>query len=167
MAQNGKSGYNQGMWNQTIAKPTILVVDDNAPFRHLVCAWLIQSGYKPVEATDGQDAINKLGNQPVDVILLDLQMEPLGGFNFKDAIRDTIFNTIPTVMITSDSSSDILIHATRLGISAVMKKPVDQVRLLRMIEQQLSRANKKFPARPEPVLQAKPQQADSLLVAEK
>ena len=133
------SGYNAGMQEKNGQPVQILVVDDNQPFRRLVTAWLLESGYQVVEAQDGEDALTKLAIHTIDLILLDLQMEPLGGFHFKDAVRGTPLHNIPTLLITSDSSSDMLMRAARMGFSAVMKKPIERVRLLRMIEQQLDR----------------------------
>jgi CheY-like chemotaxis protein len=118
---------------------SILVVDDNPPFRYLVAAWLHQAGYQVFQANDGEEALVKLNIHSVDLILLDLQMEPLGGLNFKEAVKGTTFDRIPTLLITADPSSDILMRAARMGFSGVMKKPIEQARLLRMVEQQLDR----------------------------
>lgn len=137
------SGYNNPMQQQEITqnsqKFSILVVDDNGPFRHLVAAWLYQAGYQVVQATDGQDALVQLPQHKIDLILLDLQMEPLGGLNFREAVATTPYGTIPTLLITSDPSSDILMRASRMGFSGVMKKPIEQKRLLQMIAQLLDR----------------------------
>lgn len=131
--------YIQFMQDLNKIQSSILVVDDNPPFRYLVAAWLHQAGYQVVQASDGQDALDKLNDHAVDLILLDLQMEPLGGLNFKDAVKGTVFDRIPTLLITADPSSDILMRAARMGFNGVMKKPIDQMRLLRMVEQQLDR----------------------------
>lgn len=117
----------------------IMVVDDNPPFRHLVTAWLKDAGYQITEAGDGEEALAKLEEQSVDLILLDLQMEPLGGFNFKESVRGTTLNNIPTILITADPSSDILMRSARMGFNGVMKKPIERTRLLQMIDQQLER----------------------------
>ncbi|HEY1096210.1 MAG TPA: response regulator [Alphaproteobacteria bacterium] len=127
------------MQQQDNPKYSILVVDDNPPFRHLVAAWLYQAGYHVVQANDGLDALEQLNRHKVDLILLDLQMEPLGGFNFREAVGATSYNTIPTILITSDPSSDILMRASRMGFDGVMKKPIEQNRLMQMIAQQLDR----------------------------
>lgn len=120
-------------------KSSILVVDDNPPFRHLVVAWLREAGYDVHQADDGEDALEVLNVNAADLILLDLQMEPLGGFNFKEMVVGTPLDHIPIVLITSDPSSDILMRSARMGFSGVMKKPIDRDRLLKMIEQQLER----------------------------
>ena len=55
---------------------TILVVDDNTPFRLLLSAFLKKSGYTVLEAEDGQRALEILNEQRADAVLLDLQMLP-------------------------------------------------------------------------------------------
>lgn len=120
-------------------KSSILVVDDNPPFRHLVVAWLREAGYDVLQASDGEDALAVLSTQQADLILLDLQMEPLGGFTFKDMVAGTPLDRIPILLVTADPSSDILMRAARLGFSGVMKKPIDRDRMLNLIAQQLDR----------------------------
>jgi CheY-like chemotaxis protein len=123
----------------SIKKHTLLVVDDNAPFRHLISAWLYQAGYDVIQAENGEDALEQLVRHPIDLMVVDLQMEPMGGFHFRDAIADTKFERTPSIMVTADPSSDVLMRAARAGFSGVMKKPIEQKRLLQMVAQQLER----------------------------
>ncbi len=126
-----------------IAKPyRILVVDDNPPFRHLVVAWLRMQDYRVYEAEDGDKALDELAKHPVDLILLDLQMEPMGGLTFMEHLQETDYKTTPVVLITADPSSDILLRISKLGFAGMMKKPIEQPALLKMIAQQLMRAER-------------------------
>jgi CheY-like chemotaxis protein len=122
-----------------IKKDTLLVVDDNAPFRQLVSAWLYQAGYDVIQAEHGMAALEQLVRHSIDMMIIDLQMEPLGGFHFRDAIVGTPYASIPCLMVTADPSTDVLMRSARAGISAVMKKPIEKERLLRMVGQQLER----------------------------
>jgi CheY-like chemotaxis protein len=127
------------MYRDPNKKDTLLVVDDNAPFRRLIAAWLYQAGYDVIQAEHGQEALEQLVQQPVDAVIIDLQMEPLGGFHFRDALVDTKFEKIPCILVTADSSSDVLMRASRAGFAGVMKKPVEKERLLQLVAMRLSR----------------------------
>ena len=84
-------------------------------------------------------ALEELKRKPVDLVLLDLQMEPMGGLNFMDEFQTTEFKTIPVILITADPSTDILLRASKMGFAGVMKKPVTREQLLKMVERQFTR----------------------------
>lgn len=133
------------MYRDPNKKDTLLVVDDNAPFRRLIAAWLYQAGYDVIQAADGQEALEQLVQQPVNAVIIDLQMEPLGGFHFRDALAETPLETIPCILVTSDSSSDVLMRASRAGFAGVMKKPVEKDRLLHLVAMRLGRRDMAMP----------------------
>jgi len=110
----------------------ILVVDDNTPFRHLLAAFLKKSGYATLEATDGQEALEILNRESVDAVLLDLQMQPVGGFTFMPEYRE-LGHRAPVILVTGDPSTDILERAAKMGFAGVMKKPVTEAHVLRMV----------------------------------
>ncbi len=111
---------------------TLLVVDDNTPFRSLLSAFLKKSGYAALEAADGQEALEALSLTAVDAVLLDLQMQPMGGFDFMRRFRE-MGHAMPVILVTGDPSTDILTRATQMGFAGVMKKPVTETHMLRMI----------------------------------
>lgn len=113
--------------------PRILIVDDNPPFRHLLRAFLTKASCNVVEAENGLQALEKIPVEHPDLILLDLQMQPLGGFEFMREFTAS-GNTTPVVLITGDESTDILNHATKLGFVGVLKKPVTEARVLQIVE---------------------------------
>ena len=86
---------------------SILVAEDNEVSRELMCAILKTQGYCVVPATDGEDAIQKIKQQDIDLALVDLNMEPKGGFEF---VKYLVINgiSLPVVIVTADDSSDIL-----------------------------------------------------------
>jgi CheY-like chemotaxis protein len=68
----------------------ILVVDDSATFRHVVCAQLREAGHRVSEATNGEEALGLLRASPVSlVVLLDVVMPKLGGIGVLDAVDNS------------------------------------------------------------------------------
>ncbi len=110
----------------------ILVVDDNAPFRHLLGAFLTKMNCTVSEAPDGLTALEFLEKNVVDLVFLDLQMQPLGGFDFMPEYRDT-GRTAPVILITADESSDVLAKATKMGFAGVLKKPISEDRIVQIV----------------------------------
>lgn len=107
----------------------LLLVDDNAPFRGLMAAFLNKAGYKTLEAENGEQALALLDEHKPSMIFLDLQMQPMGGFDFMREYTERS-HTAPVVLVTGDPSSDILTHATALGFAGVLKKPVNGERVV-------------------------------------
>jgi CheY-like chemotaxis protein len=115
---------------------TILIVDDNAPFRHLMVAFLRKGGYNTLEADDGLAALAMLQIEKVDAILLDLMM-PVSGFAFMEEYIEQGYK-LPVVLITGDQSSDVLTRSSKLGFVGVLKKPVTETRILQIVERALT-----------------------------
>lgn len=110
----------------------ILVIDDNAPFRALMAAFLEKAGYIPLQAESGARALDILQSEKPSLLLVDLQMDNLGGFDF---IREC-YNRgidIPAVMVTGDTGADVWDRASRLGFAGLLKKPVNEDRLLKAV----------------------------------
>ncbi len=114
----------------------ILIAEDNDVTRDLMRAILSTRGYTIFEAIDGSTAIDVIGAQHIDLALVDLNMEPKGGFDF---VRHLTSNsiTIPVILVTSDDSSDLLTAANRLGIKQVLHKPVVPDLLIKSVERTL------------------------------
>ena len=105
----------------------VLVIDDSSTMRKIVSRALRQAGLdfdEILEAADGQDALNLLENEKVDLILSDINMPNMDGIEFLrqkreiDAIKD-----IPVVMITTEGGADIIGEAKELGAAGNIKKP--------------------------------------------
>lgn len=105
----------------------ILVIDDSSTMRKIVSRSLRQAGLdfdEILEASDGQEALNLLENEKVNLILSDINMPNMDGIEFLrqkkevDAIKD-----IPVVMITTEGGADIIGEAKSLGAVGSVKKP--------------------------------------------
>ncbi|MDI8749142.1 response regulator, partial [Salmonella enterica subsp. enterica serovar Montevideo] len=80
----------------------ILVVEDEAPIREMVCFVLEQNGFQPVEAEDYDSAVNKLNEPWPDLILLDWMLPGGSGLQFiKHLKREAMTRDIPVVMLTA------------------------------------------------------------------
>jgi CheY-like chemotaxis protein len=116
-------------------KTRVLVVEDNDFVRMQIVKFLQDEGYDTIESKDGQDALGAV-TQNIDIAIVDIRMEPVGGFEFVRTIRSADLNT-PVVLVTGDDNPDLLSESTKLGISAVLKKPVQKDRLIKIISRTL------------------------------
>ena len=110
----------------------ILVVEDNDVTRDMMTGLLRGQGFTVIGAVDGEAAIRVIEDSLVDLALVDLNMAPMGGFEFiKYLISKGIH--LPVAIITADESGDILVKAHDLGVSQVLQKPVLPDRLIQTV----------------------------------
>ncbi len=116
----------------------ILIAEDNDISRELMASILLMQGFGIIPATDGTEAIQAVQNESVDLALVDLNMEPKGGFEF---VKYLLVNgiSLPVVIITADDSSDVLTRASELGVTRVLQKPVEPDRLIGIVQHVLKR----------------------------
>lgn len=109
---------------------SVLIVEDNDFIRMQIVSHLKGEGYGVVEATDGDRALEQLAARPdIALAIVDLRMEPMGGFEFLKVIRSENV-ALPVILVTGDQTADILENANRLGVAAVLMKPVEKARLI-------------------------------------
>jgi len=119
--------------SDNFADKTVLVVEDNDFVRMQIITFLKSADYNVVEATQGQEGLDKIAQGGIDMAIVDLRMEPVDGFEFIRAIRGQDI-TIPVILATGDSSPDILEQANTWDVGSVLMKPVEKDRLLKTIE---------------------------------
>ncbi len=117
----------------------IMVVDDNANTRRLMEAVLKRSGYNVHTACDGVEALSLLDHKHVDLILLDVMMPRMDGFEFAALLRESGVET-PIIMITAKSTPVDKREGFRAGTDDYMVKPVDEEEMLLRISALLRRA---------------------------
>lgn len=111
-------------------KPRILVVDDELKNRLLVEAMLIPLGYEVIMAVDGKEALKKTIENSPDVILLDVMMPGMDGFEVANRIKtDEATRIIPVVMVTALSEVSDRVKALDAGADDFLVKPVDRTEL--------------------------------------
>lgn len=105
----------------------VLVIDDSSTMRKIVSRSLRQAGLdfdEILEAGDGQEALNLLENEQVDMILSDINMPNMDGIEFLRQKKEiAAIAAIPVVMITTEGGSDIIGEAKALGAAGNIKKP--------------------------------------------
>jgi putative two-component system response regulator len=110
---------------------TILVADDQAPNRELLEELLTAQGYKVVTVEDGAAAVEELARTEVDLVLLDVMMPRLNGFEACEKIKnnpDTYL--IPVIMITALSDKQDRLEGIKVGADDFLSRPVDRTELL-------------------------------------
>ena len=117
----------------------IFVVDDNPNTRRLTSAILRQNGYDPIEATDGANALKKMETNHVDLILLDIMMPNMDGYEFTRVLR-AAGNNVPILMVTAKEAQVDKRLGFLAGTDDYMIKPVDEEEMLLRIAALLRRA---------------------------
>ncbi len=113
---------------------TVLIVDDSATERHLLNDLLSKAGFDVIASESGEDAIRKSKAELPDLILMDVVMPGLNGFQATRAIsRDPDTRRIPIIMCTSKSQETDKIWGMRQGARDYVVKPVDRDELLTKI----------------------------------
>jgi twitching motility two-component system response regulator PilH len=119
----------------------ILVVDDSPTDRQYILETLAKKGFQVVTAENGEDAIVKAKAELPDLILMDVVMPGLNGYQATRQItRDNATKHIPVIMCTSKGADTDKIWGLRQGANDYLVKPVDAAQLLAKIAQ-LSAAN--------------------------
>ena len=118
--------------------PQIMVVDDDPDTVSILARHLQREGFGAVEAISGAECLRLVHEQPVDVILLDLMMPEMDGFQVCRALKeDPETAEIPVIMITARDDLDARAEGMRLGVSDFLAKPVFRRQLANRIRAQL------------------------------
>lgn len=119
---------------------TILVVDDNASNRGLLLRRLEREGHQVVEARSGRQALQILGTEEIDLILLDLMMPDMNGLQVLERLKgNKRLRNIPVIMISGLQETDSVIRCIGAGAEDYLPKPFDQVLLRARINACLER----------------------------
>jgi len=110
----------------------VLVVDDDGALRHAITSLLEQAGYHADQASDGAEALRKLQQQPVDLLLLDIG---LPGVNGLDVLAQTRAQPSPprVVMMTADDTPETLLRSFREQAHAFVRKPFAPRRIVEVV----------------------------------
>jgi two-component system OmpR family response regulator len=118
----------------------ILVVDDEPGIRTLLGEALRIAGFHPTLVSDGQSAINLLQNQNFDLLLLDINMPRMSGFETLKKVR--LFQpTIPVIIVSARHEKIDVIEGFRIGADDYISKPFDLEELVMRVNSVLRRSN--------------------------
>lgn len=117
----------------------IMVVEDNDNTRKLMEAVLLENGYKPILARDGLEALDILDKQHIDLIVLDIMMPNMNGYELTKELREAKFN-LPILMVTAKESPSDKKQGFIFGTDDYMVKPVDEEEMVLRIAALLRRS---------------------------
>jgi chemosensory pili system protein ChpA (sensor histidine kinase/response regulator) len=122
----------------TDARPLAMVVDDSITVRRVMERFLERSGLRSVTAKDGLDAISVLQESKPDIILLDIEMPRMDGYEFATHVRnDERVSDVPIIMITSRVGDKHRARAIEIGVNDYLGKPYQDSQLLAAIQRLL------------------------------
>ncbi|MCE7902818.1 MAG: hybrid sensor histidine kinase/response regulator, partial [Gammaproteobacteria bacterium PRO9] len=120
-------------------KLTALVVDDSITMRRVTQRLLERNGFHVVTAKDGVEAITVLQDHRPDIILLDVEMPRMDGYEFARHVRnDAGMAGVPIIMVTSRVSEKHRARAIEIGVNDYLGKPYQERELLQAVQQQLA-----------------------------
>jgi chemosensory pili system protein ChpA (sensor histidine kinase/response regulator) len=127
-------------------RPLALVVDDSITVRRVTERFLQRSGLRVETAKDGLDAIAVMRDHKPDVILLDIEMPRMDGYEFASHVRnDPRLADVPIIMITSRVGDKHRARAIELGVNDYLGKPYQDSQLLEAIRRQLEEKGIELP----------------------
>jgi two-component system, OmpR family, KDP operon response regulator KdpE len=117
---------------------TILIVEDEPEFAALLERWISQAGYRPSTARTGQEALRAFYEQHPDLVVLDVSLPGMDGWQVIERIRE--FSRVPIIMATARGAEPDKIRGLKLGADDYVTKPLSFPELMARIEAALRRA---------------------------
>ncbi len=109
---------------------TVLIVDDSVTLRRVLRKELEGSGYRVVEAPDGATALQQLEAEPVQLVITDLNMDPMNGFELVTRIREKRpREALPVLFLTTEAGDDLKVKGKAVGANGWLVKPLVPPRL--------------------------------------
>jgi putative two-component system response regulator len=116
--------------DQTVTA-TILIADDQVANRELLDALLTPDGFRVIQASDGAEALSLLAKHPVDLVLLDVMMPRMNGFEVCERMKSNPeTDLIPAILVTSLGDREDRIRGIKVGADDFLTRPVDHAELL-------------------------------------
>ncbi len=117
---------------------TIMTADDSASVRQMINFTLKQAGYDVVEAKDGVDALEKLNDAPVNMLITDLNMPRMDGIELIGKVRAMpSYKFIPIIMLTTESQTSKKMEGKAAGATGWIVKPFKPEQLLAVVKKVL------------------------------
>jgi two-component system chemotaxis response regulator CheY len=111
-------------------KKVILIADDSPTIRKFVSVALTMRGFEVIAASDGMEAMEKLPNTKIDLIITDLNMPNLDGFELIKNIRENAtYKDVPIIILSSLAGSAEIERGLKSGANSYLVKPFDPKRV--------------------------------------
>jgi len=118
---------------------TVLVVDDSASTRQTVTFVLDRNGYSVVPAVDGIDALRKIAEEAIDLIVTEINMPNLSGADFVEEVRKLEKGAdTPVIVLTIENDQEVKQRMQELGYADWLEKPLKADSLLSSVENALA-----------------------------
>ena len=116
----------------------ILIVDDSPLLRATARRAVLQAGAAPSqirEAPNGQEALDALREEPADIVLLDINMPVMDGFQFvEEKVKDPALAGVKVALVTTEGNQKRLARMTDLGVEHYLRKPFEPEELRALVE---------------------------------
>ncbi|RKX42626.1 MAG: two-component system response regulator [Thermotogae bacterium] len=113
----------------------ILVVDDSEVLRRIVVFNLVRNGYTVSEASDGEEALQKLKESTPDLVILDIMMPKMNGFEVLKVMKqDENLSKVPVIVLTAKGGENDLQEGLKLGADIFLTKPFSPGRLVEEVQ---------------------------------
>ncbi|MDS9470873.1 response regulator transcription factor [Sporosarcina pasteurii] len=116
---------------------TVLLIDDEQRMLDLIELFLIPHGFRCIKETNGKEALDTLKNENVSLVLLDIMMPEMDGWEVCEKIRE--FSDVPVIMLTARSDKLDLVKGLDSGADDYITKPFDERELLARVNAMLRR----------------------------
>jgi DNA-binding response OmpR family regulator len=118
-----------------VGKPHIVVVEDEAPIRKLIRAALDPSAYSVSETGTGEEALQLLAGNQYDLLILDLRLDGISGWDVLDAMRARrLRDQVRIIILTAQSSERDILRGWREGVDQYCTKPFEPSQFVRIVE---------------------------------
>ena len=105
----------------------ILIVDDSSLIRSVAAGAAQEAGHEPIVAENGQEGLDILSQQKIDLIFSDVNMPIMGGLEMVERIKENdSYKYIPIIMLTTESNPELKAKGQALGVKAWMLKPFNK-----------------------------------------
>ena len=122
-----------------MARKKILVVDDEPDIVETISFRLKKEGYAVITAADGLEALDKARNESPNLIILDVMMPKLDGFQVTRLLKfDDKYNDIPIIMLTAKTQDQDVATGLKTGADEYVKKPFDAENLMKIVKSRLA-----------------------------
>jgi DNA-binding response OmpR family regulator len=123
---------------ETKSQGRVLVVDDDRNAVDILDRLLKKEGFQVVCANGGRQALAALAAHPIDVVLLDVMMPEMDGFQVCAAMRaDAQLRDVPVILLTAKDDMDTRLEGMRLGVSEFLTKPINKIELFARVRAQI------------------------------
>jgi len=117
----------------------ILIVDDSRLIRSVASTAVKEAGHEPIVAKNGQEGLDILDIEKIDLIFSDVNMPVMNGLEMVEKIKNNEkYMYVPIVMLTTESNPDLKARARDLGVKAWMIKPFDKKKFFMAVKKLLA-----------------------------